>query len=135
MGEMEDKIQKLLSSEDGMKTVMSLASALMSGQGAKKQEATASETQENTTTNETPKEQTTSNEPDVAKLQETLSKIMGSNAKSNVENEKRMNLLSALKPFINPTRQGSIDRATRMIKTAKAAKTALDGFRGGNGIV
>lgn len=135
MGEMEDKIQKLLSSEEGMKTVMSLASAIMSGQGAKPSE-TATGTQENTNSKEALKEPA-SNDPDLAKLQETFSKIMGENGKSGASapNEDRLNLLTALKPFLNSGRQGSIDRAARMVKTAKVAKSALEGFRGGNGIV
>ncbi|MDP4109258.1 MAG: hypothetical protein Q8878_04440 [Bacillota bacterium] len=128
MGEMEDKIQQLLSSEEGMKKVMSLASALLSAQGNKTEAPPAK------TESASKDENQSEGLPDMAKLQQAMSKIMGDSKKST-SSDSKLNLLTALKPFINSGRQGSIDRAARMVKTAKVAKTALEEFKGGNGIV
>ncbi len=130
MSEMEDKIQQLLSSEEGMKKVMSLASALMSG--TKSSDTTSAKAEDSA--DKAGAQETAQSLPDMAKLQETVSKIMGE-SKKTITSDSKLNLLAALKPFLASGRQGSIDRAARMVKTAKVAKTALEEIKGGNGLV
>ena len=55
-----------------------------------------------------------------------LLQMLGGSASVNSD---RANLLKAIKPYVNESRSGSIDRAVNMAGMAKSAKSALRGLR------
>ena len=55
-----------------------------------------------------------------------LLQMLGGSASVNSD---RANLLKAIKPYVNESRSGNIDRAVNMAGMAKSAKSALRGLR------
>lgn len=60
-----------------------------------------------------------------------LGKVMGLVGEYTREDDRRTHLLSALKPYVRPERQGKMDRAAQIVKMARTARKAMGSFGGG----
>lgn len=61
---------------------------------------------------------------------EMIGKLMGLVGEYSREDDRRTNLLSALKPYVRPERQSKMDRAAQIVKLARTARKALGSFGG-----
>ena len=100
MSEFEDKLNAVLNDPDSMAQIMKLAQSI----GDKSEDS----------------HQTTESGPDISKIM-SLAGQLGSNTDS-----KYSALLCALKPYLREERQVKLDRAIRISKLSKLAKTALE---------
>jgi hypothetical protein len=126
MSELEDKLNKILSSPAEMEKIMGLARSLsgsMGGAAAADQNAAPSESA-----------------PDLSSITSALGnldpkimKIAGRlvSEYSSQKNDKA-ELLNAIKPYLKEDRRAKIDRATEIAKLARLAKIAFSEFSGGD---
>ena len=59
-----------------------------------------------------------------------IGKMLSLFGEFNKGDDKRTQLLYALKPYMRKERQGKIEKATKLVKIAKTARVALSGFGG-----
>ena len=111
MDDFESKLTEVLSDPESMQKIFSIAQSL--GVGIPNEQAKE----------ETPAEDT-SLLPDLSMLS-TLGKLMQS---QNTTDTRHTELLNALRPFLRPERQQSLDRALRMAKLSHLARFALNNF-------
>jgi hypothetical protein len=124
MGELEDKLNSILSSPEEMEKIMGIARSL-------------SGTTDNTAP---PAPKAAKTTPDIAsaasalgdidpKMFKLMSRIMGEYTSG--KNDKTA-LLTALKPYLKKERHEQIDRAAQIAKLARIAKAAFSEFSGGD---
>ena len=111
MDDFEQKLNQVLSDPESMQKIFSIAQSLGAGMPA------TSETKE-----EVPAADT-SLLPDLSMLS-TIGKLMQSQGPTNRQTE----LFNALRPFLRPERQQSLDRALRMAKLSHLARFAMNSF-------
>ncbi len=109
MDDFESTLSKVLSDPESMQKIFSIAQSL--GLNAPTAEPEA-----------LPKEQSLPELPDSGMLQ-MMQALMQS---STHENTRQAELLGALRPFLRPERQQSLDRALRMAKLSRLARIAMN---------
>jgi len=123
MSEIEDKISAVLSNPEAMSKVMEAVKSLT---GSSSDSGTES----------VMKREDRSDSPLQGLLGGMDPKTMGSIMKLlgaySGGDDRRLNLLTALKPYLRRERQDSIDRALQIMKLAKVAQVAMDEFIGGD---
>ena len=139
MGELEDKINKLLSSPEGLNQVVSMAKKL-GGDGSGSSELKALMPAAVGGTDAEASEKTGS-EPAVSSLGalpqllnmdiDTLMGLAGLMGAKPAGDDKNTALLNSIKPYLKENRHEKIDKAVQMVKLAKLAKSALGSFGGG----
>ena len=123
MSEIEDKISSVLSNPDAMGKVMeavrSLAGSSGSGSDAaqKKDDSAPAGALQGLMSGIDPK------------TMGSMMKLLGAYTGGD---DRRLALLTALKPYLRPERQDNVDRALQIMKLAKVAQVALDEFIGGD---
>lgn len=128
MDGLEDKISAFLSSPGAMEQVLSMAKALGGGEGG---------------SDDAPEESERHSEDSglgglgalgsLGGLGDmlggvdpaTLSKIMGLLGEYNKKDDRRENLLKAVKPYLRKERQDNVGRALQIVKLARTAQSAL----------
>ena len=124
MGELEDRLNSILSSPEEMEKIMGIARSLSEGANG----------------NDTPKESKTASnnsgfDPSSIlggidpKMIGTIGKLMG---ELNQTSNEKTAILRSIKPFLKKERQDKLDRATQLARMAKLAKTAFTDFPGGD---
>ena len=113
MSDFEDKLNSILSSPKDMEKIMALARSI-SGEG---EEAEAA-----------PREEESGPDP---RMMAMLTKLMSSY--SAAEDEQKLALLRAMKPYLRQERRESLQRAVEIARMAKMAKIALSELSGGDG--
>ena len=126
MSDMEDKLNSILSDSNAMGQIMALARSLSGGQSAIQNDSPLSEA-ENTSKNEFSSSSFGGLDP---KVLDIAMKILSA---YNSEDDKRANLLNALRPFVRKERYAKLDQAIQISKITRAARTALDAFRASEG--
>ena len=126
MAQLEEKLSALLSDEEGRQRFLQLASMLSGSGGSSSSRAgTDSDSQAADDTDQT------APPPDKAAdkagmILEVLPRLLGALSGSGEGlDEKKLNLIRALSPYLNTQRSRYIDRAIRMASMAKAAKDTL----------
>ncbi len=108
MSDLSDKISELLSDEDGRKKLFDIASGLRGGPVSESGEKLG---------------EPASGESDLfSRIPSLLSSFSGT---ENKIDEKKLNLIKAIQPYMSEYRKEYIDRAVRMASIAKAAKDTL----------
>ena len=113
MAELENIIGSIMSSPESMEKVMEVAK-LFGGEGEK-----------------APQRGEKGPSPDAAIPNispELLSKIMALLNEYNAEDDRRIHLLGAIRPYIKEADSFHIDRAIRIVKLSRVAKEALGSF-------
>ena len=123
MGELEDKINSILSSPEEMEKIMGLARSLSGSFGG----SPASEP--NTSTKKHSNDNTSGFGNIDPKMLSMLSKIMGEYNKP--QNDKSA-LISAMKPYLKEDRRDKLDKALQIAKAAHIAKVVFSDFGGGD---
>jgi hypothetical protein len=120
MGELEDKLNSILSSPEEMEKIMGIARSLREG---------ANET-------ETPRSaETPSIDPSALtggidpKMLGVMTRLMGG---MNQRSNEKTAILRSIKPFLKKERREKLDRASELARMAKLAKTALNDLPGGD---
>lgn len=109
MDDFESKLNQVLSDPESMQKIFSIAQSL--GVGAPSEQA-----KEETPAVDSP------SLPDLSMLS-TLGKLMQAQGPNDTRHTE---LLNALRPFLRPERQQSLDRALRMAKLSHLARFALN---------
>ena len=129
MAQLEEKLSALLSDEEGRQRFLQLASMLSGSGGASSSRAdTDSDSQAADDTEQiSPPPPSDNNTDDRAGvILELLPRLLGALSGSGEGlDEKKLNLIRALSPYLNTRRSQYIDRAIRMASMAKAAKDTL----------
>ena len=116
MGELETKIQNLLSSPDGMEQLLTVAQSL--GLGEKNEPSQMSDSL-----------------PQLNGLfdgldQNQLGMILGFIEDYRDETDRRFHMLHALREYVKPEDVPHLEKAKQIVKLTKVAKHALHSFRG-----
>ncbi|MBO5973198.1 MAG: hypothetical protein J6Q16_00695 [Clostridia bacterium] len=128
MAQLEEKLGALLSDEEGRQRFLQLASMLSGNGGASSPSPDADSDSQAANNTE---EEAYAPPPDKAAdkagmILEVLPKLLGALSGSGEGlDEKKLNLIRALSPYLNTQRSRYIDRAIRMASMAKAAKDTL----------
>lgn len=117
MSELEDMMNKVLSSPEDMSRIMQLAQSLTSASSAEHDEPPAQ-----------PAQGTAAPDPEMAAV---LGKLMRSLQADCGGNDKTV-LLTALKPYLREERRNKIDKALRIAKIARIASSAFGEMGGGS---
>jgi len=120
VGELDDRLNSILSSPEDMKKIMDLAKSLSGTSGGT---APASPHSENNNHGGT---------PSAGDIDPELIKLMNRIISEFLEqkNDKTL-LLSNIKPYLRADRQAKIDKAVKIARIAYIAKSALTEFNGG----
>ena len=106
MSELENMMQKVLSSPEDMSRIMQLAQSLTGGQSG---------------SNDPPAEQEDSKaDPDLSNMLQNLMQSLSGAGEQN-----KTALISALKPYLRKERRAKVERAMKIAKIAKLASGAL----------
>ena len=124
MGELEDKINSILSSPEEMEKIMGIARSL--SENASGTEPSRSSSAASEPTSFDPSALLDGLDP---KMLGTIGKLMGE--LNHTSNEKTA-VLRSIKPFLKKERQEKLDRASELARMAKLAKTAFSEFPGGD---
>ncbi|MDL2287826.1 hypothetical protein LJC32_00400 [Oscillospiraceae bacterium OttesenSCG-928-F05] len=134
MGELEDKIQNLLSSPDGLDQVLSLARTLTGG-GAEPEDAPPAPAfkppDPQTAQTETP---LTGGGSDLSLFSQIDPKILTAAMRvmgQYTSDDDRISLLYALKPHLRDDRSDRLERAVQIVRLSKTIRSALEAFGGG----
>lgn len=132
MGELEEKLESVLSNPDAMAQIMSLARSLNAGKGA----------EGNAQTREAPPAEEAPSPPAAPAPGGSLLDGLGSldpkllsaaasllSQYQNGDDDKRVALLSALRPFVRKERYAKLDKAIQIAKLSRVIRSALDLFR------
>lgn len=119
MGDFEEKLESILNNPQAMSQIMSLAQSL--GGGSSAQSAP-------------PQEEPSPPSPSSPDLGLTLDpKLLGSIAslmgQYNRNDDQRVALLNALRPFVKEQRYEKLDKAIQIAKLSRVARMALELFR------
>lgn len=113
MAELENIIGSIISSPESMEKVMEIAK-LFGGEGEKPPQT---------------EQKPPSFEGAVPNISpELLSKIMALLNEYNAEDDRRIHLLGAIRPYVKDSDSFHIDRAIRIVKLSRVAKGALGSF-------
>lgn len=123
MGELEEKINSILSSPQEMEKIMGLARSLTGG-GQDDDRNTRNE--KSNFEKDDPSDLLGNIDP---KMFMMMNKLLGES--SHVSNEKAA-ILNSIKPFLKRERRDTLNRAADMAKMAKIAKIAFSEFSGGD---
>ena len=122
MSDFEDKLNSILSSPDQMQRIMDMAKQLSSSSPHSDTEP-AGEAQK----------------PAFGSLPDLDPKLLGMVTKLMREyssaDERKTEVLRALRPYLRTERQEAVDRAVELTKLARLARLALNEFSGGEGHV
>lgn len=119
MGELEDKINSILSSPEEMQKIMGLARSISGSVG------------ESTKGDSPNAEKVASPLGDIdPKMFKVMTKILGEYS-SSPKSEKGA-LLSAMKPYLKDDRRKAVERGIEIARLAKMARLALSEFSGGD---
>ncbi len=113
MDDISNMISGLLESPEGLDKIKSLAGLLLAGDENKTKKG------ENTTSSETPSGLDTSM---LLKVKNLMSKI-------NTKDDKRVNLLMALRPYLSHKRIENMDNAIKLLKFSQIALVLGDDFK------
>lgn len=125
MGELEDKLNSILSSPEEMEKIMGLARSLSSSMGSQAGSDTAE-----------PKKAPDFSEAASAlgdidpKMFQMMSRLLGEYGAA--EKSDKAAILNTLKPYLKEERRSKIDEAVKIAKMAKLAKIAFSEFSGGD---
>ena len=128
MAQLEEKLGALLSDEEGRQRFLQLASMLSGNGGASSPSPDADSDSQAANNTE---EEAYAPPPDKAAdkagmILEVLPRLLSALSGSGEGlDEKKLNLIRALSPYLNTQRSRYIDRAIRMASMAKAAKDTL----------
>ena len=128
MAQLEEKLGALLSDEEGRQRFLQLASMLSGNGGASSPSPDADSDSQAANNTE---EEAYAPSPDKAAdkagmILEVLPRLLSALSGSGEGlDEKKLNLIRALSPYLNTQRSRYIDRAIRMASMAKAAKDTL----------
>ena len=129
MAQLEEKLSALLSDEEGRQRFLQLASMLSGSGGSSSSRAgTDSDSQAADDADQTAPPPSGGNNADdrAGVILELLPRLLGAMSGSGEGlDEKKLNLIRALSPYLNTQRSRYIDRAIRMASMAKAAKDTL----------
>ena len=117
MGGFEEKLESILNNPQAMSQIMSLAQSL-GGTGSDQSDSASSEP---------PPPPPSSPELQLdPKLLTGLASLLSQNSS---EDDQRIALLNALKPFVKEQRHAKIDKAIQIAKLSRMARMALELFR------
>ena len=133
MGEFEEKLQSILGNQEAMGQIMSIAQALGSGQ---EQDQTPDRTQD-AEIQSAPSEGGTPAGPDLSALlgnvdPRMLQLGMRLLSEYNNQDERKVALLTALRPFVKAERYAKVDKAVQIARMAHVIRAALDVFQKGD---
>ena len=131
MGELEEKLNAVLGDPQAMSQIMALAQSLGGPASAPSEQAAPA-----------PKAEPPSAGPDLSSLLEGLSgggldprlmqvafRVMND---PRANNDERVALLQALRPFVRERRYAKLDKAIQIARLARLIRIALDTFKGGD---
>ncbi len=128
MAQLEEKLGALLSDEEGRQRFLQLASMLSGNGGASSPSPDAGSDSQaaNNTAEEAYAPPPDKSADKAGMILEVLPRLLGALSGSGEGlDEKKLNLIRALSPYLNTQRSQYIDRAIRMASMAKAAKDTL----------
>ena len=133
MSELEDKLQSILGDPEAMEQIMSIARAITGGQ----ESGNSPDAAESGTPALPVRGESFSGEFDPLSLLGDLDPRlvqMGLRLLSeyNSADDRRVALLTALRPFIKEERYARVDRAIRIARLSRLIRAALDAFRKGD---
>lgn len=109
MGDMEDRLNSLLSDPGAMENIAKMARQLMGGESPEEQPPVP---------------------PEGTKTPPALGKILGK-LKGGGSDDRKTQLLRAMKPYLKEERQKKMDRALKLAKMAHLAEIAMKAELGG----
>jgi hypothetical protein len=126
MSELEDKLNKILSSPAEMEKIMGLARSLSGSMGG------AAPSDQHTQPAEAAPDLSSISSA-LGNLDPKLMRIAGRLVSEYSSNKNdKTELLNAIKPYLKEDRRAKIDRATEIAKLARLAKIAFSEFSGGD---
>jgi hypothetical protein len=126
MSELEDKLNKILSSPADMEKIMGIARSLSGSLGSQ----TSTEASAEGAKTAPDLSSITSSLKDIdPKIFRLMTRLVGEY--SSGKNDKA-ELLNAIKPYLKEDRRAKVDKAAEIAKLAKLAKVALAEFTGGD---
>ena len=132
MAQWEEQLNQILGNPQAMEQIMSLAQSLSGKQEEQAPEQSASEAveQDAETTPPQAEEAGASSLSALAGLDPKLLQIgMGLLSEYSAQDDQKTALLTALKPFLKPSRQEKMDQAVRIARLTRVIRTALRMFR------
>jgi hypothetical protein len=121
---MEEKLQKILNDPDALGAVMSMAKSLSSGTSESEETPETSKTEDGGAGSDGLFGLLEGVDP------EMLSKLMGLFGEYTRKDDRRTELLIALKPYLRGERAAKLDRAGQIVRLARTANKAFDMFNG-----
>jgi hypothetical protein len=125
MGELEEKLNSILSSPQEMEKIMNLARSLSAGMGADGESHTSQ--QHNTT--DTPDMSTITGGFD-PKILGAMTRLMGEYSRPS---DGKAAILDSIKPYLKKERREKLERAAEMAKMSRLARMAMNEFSKGGG--
>ena len=126
MSDLEEKLNAILSDSKAMGQIMNLARTLGAGQATASSDSPSVPSAENPPVSQ-PSSPMNAIDPRILNLA-----LKALNA-YNSDDDKRANLLNALRPFVREERYGKLDHAIQISKIARTVRIVLDSLRGGEG--
>lgn len=126
MSDLEEKLNAILSDSNAMGQIMNLARTLGAGQAATSSDSSSVTSEENHSNSSSPSPM---NSIDPRILDVALKALNAYNA----ADDRRANLLNALRPFVREERYGKLDHAIRISKITQTVRILLDSLRLGEG--
>lgn len=120
MSELEEKLGAILSNQDAMSQIMALAKSLGGGGAAEGPPPPAAPALE-------PPAPASAGGGIDPRLLSMAAKLAG--AYSDAGDDRRVALLSALRPFVKEERHAKLDKAIQIARLTRVVRTALDSFR------
>lgn len=125
MSELEEKLGAILSNQDAMSQIMSLAKSLGGGSGDSSPPPAGPPPEG--TAGETPPSPPPAEGGLDPRLLSMAAKLAG--AYSNAGDDRRVALLTALGPFVKQERQVKLNKAIQIARLTRMVRIALDSFR------
>jgi len=135
MAEFEDKLNALLSDQEALGQIMSLAKTLSGGQDA----GTSSSDSSDRSSGEAPDMPKNLNDlisnlsgsldPSMIQM---LGKVMKEYGTGGQKEDQNLALISALRPFLKEKRRAKIDQAVQIAKFSRVARVAFQTLKGGD---
>ncbi len=130
MGELEEKLESVLNDPDAMAQIMSLARSLNLGDGQKKEPSQESAPASPPSAPSAPKQAGGLLDSLGSLDPRLLSAAAGLFAQyQNGEDDRRVALLTALRPFVREERYAKLDKAIQIAKLSRVIRSALELFR------
>ena len=126
MSDLEEKLNAILSDSNAMGQIMNLARTLGAGPATTSSDSPPTAFEENQPIS-SPISSTSSIDPNILNI--ALKALDAYNS----EDDRRANLLNALRPFVRQERYAKLDHAIQISKITRTVRIVLDSLRSGEG--